>query len=87
VFTPAAEVVHRLGTSMARSPQRAAFEYHRSHLIYYRKHQGPFATALLRSYLAGRAGLAWLRAVGPGGDRAARRGAWARVLRLALGGS
>jgi GT2 family glycosyltransferase/glycosyltransferase involved in cell wall biosynthesis len=86
VFTPAAEVVHRLGTSMARSPERAAFEYHRSHLIYYRKHQGPLATALLRSYLAGRAAWAWLRAVGPGAGRASRRGAWARVLQLALSG-
>jgi N-acetylglucosaminyl-diphospho-decaprenol L-rhamnosyltransferase len=54
VFTPAATVRHRLGRSMARSEGRAELEYHRSHLLYYRKHNGLLATALLRLLLAAR---------------------------------
>ena len=41
VFTPAAEVRHQLGRSMSKAPRRARLEYHRSHLRYYRKHNGP----------------------------------------------
>jgi GT2 family glycosyltransferase len=52
VFTPAAEVVHHLGRSMETSPERARLEYRRSHLHYYRKHNGALQTALLRLYLA-----------------------------------
>ena len=48
-FEPAAHVVHRLGASMARMPDRARAEYDRSHLRYYRKHNGVIATALLRA--------------------------------------
>ena len=52
LFTPAAEVLHHRGRSMARAPDRARLEYHRSHLLYYRKHHGAMRVALLRAYLA-----------------------------------
>ena len=45
VFTPAGTVRHRLGRSMEKSAERARLEYHRSHLLYYRKHRGSVATA------------------------------------------
>jgi GT2 family glycosyltransferase len=51
-FEPAATVVHRLGRSMARMPDRARAEYDRSHLRYYRKHNGAIATALLRAAIS-----------------------------------
>lgn len=54
VFTPAATVRHRLGRSMARLEGRAQLEYHRSHLLYYRKHNGLLATGFLRLFLAAR---------------------------------
>lgn len=52
LYTPAAEVRHALGQSMARDPARVRLEYRRSHLRYYRKHNGRLFTALLRAYLA-----------------------------------
>jgi N-acetylglucosaminyl-diphospho-decaprenol L-rhamnosyltransferase len=52
LFTPTAEVLHHKGRSMAHAPERARFEYHRSHLRYYRKHHGPLRVAFLRAYLA-----------------------------------
>jgi GT2 family glycosyltransferase len=57
LYTPAAEVRHALGQSMARDAARARREYRRSHLRYYRKHNGPLLTALLRAYLAVTGGL------------------------------
>ena len=51
LFTPAAEVRHGLGRSMDRFPALARLEYRKSHLRYYRKHNGPASTALLRAYL------------------------------------
>lgn len=60
VFTPAAEVVHHLGRSMDQTPDRARLEYKRSHVLYYRKHNGPTATLLLRAYLAVTAGAGWV---------------------------
>jgi N-acetylglucosaminyl-diphospho-decaprenol L-rhamnosyltransferase len=51
-FEPAATVVHRLGASMAHLPDRARAEYDRSHLRYYRKHNGIVATAVLRAAIA-----------------------------------
>jgi N-acetylglucosaminyl-diphospho-decaprenol L-rhamnosyltransferase len=51
VFTPAATILHRLGASMDQDPDRARLEYHRSHLLYYRKHNGAWLTALLRLHL------------------------------------
>ena len=60
VFTPAAEVLHHLGRSMDQAGDRAAREYHRSHVLYYRKHNGMAATAVLRGYLAASATAGWL---------------------------
>ena len=57
LYTPAAEVRHALGRSAAQAPARARLEYHRSHLRYYRKHNGPLLTTLLRAYLAVTGGL------------------------------
>jgi len=61
VFTPAAEVRHRLGHSMAKAPRRARLEYERSHLLYYRRHNGALARGALRLLLAARGAAAWLR--------------------------
>lgn len=47
VFTPSAEVVHRQGASKERSGGRALAEYHRSHLRFYRKHNGVLGVAAL----------------------------------------
>jgi GT2 family glycosyltransferase len=52
LHTPRAEVLHHLGRSMARAPERARLEYDRSHLLYYRKHNPAWQTLLLRLYLA-----------------------------------
>jgi hypothetical protein len=78
LFTPAAQVVHRLGRSMEQAPARARLEYHRSHLRYYRKHNGWLATTALRAALAARglAGSLSLRAEG--------RAEAAALLRVAL---
>jgi len=54
LFTPAAEVVHHRGRSMESVPARARLEYHRSHLRYYRKHNGRLATLALRGWLLAR---------------------------------
>ena len=69
VFTPAAQIRHQRGRSMAQAPARARLAYQQSHLLYYRKHNGLLQQAALRLLLAGRA-IA-------GRDRA--------LLRLALG--
>jgi GT2 family glycosyltransferase len=69
VFTPAAEIRHQLGRSMAQAPESARLAYHQSHLRYYRKHNGLLERAALRLLLIGRAFA--------GFDRA--------LLRLALG--
>lgn len=85
VFTPAAEVVHHLGRSMAKAPGLARLEYHRSHLRLYAKHN-PLAQRLaLRAWLAGRAAWGWVRA---GTGEAGRQGrAEARdILHLAFFG-
>jgi GT2 family glycosyltransferase len=60
VFTPEAEVRHHLGRSMSKAPRRARLEYHRSHRLYYRKHNGPLSRAALRILLAARGGVEWL---------------------------
>lgn len=54
VFTPAARVVHVLGTSMAKASARARAEYDRSHLIYYDTHNGVAQRALLRLWMMAR---------------------------------
>jgi GT2 family glycosyltransferase len=61
LYTPAAEAVHHGGRSMESLPDRARLEYERSHLHYYRKHNGPLATAALRAWLAASAASRWLR--------------------------
>jgi GT2 family glycosyltransferase len=82
VFTPAAEVRHRLGSSMAKAPRRVRLEYHRSHLLYYRKHGGPLARAALRLLLLSRGFVGWLQGY-VSGDATTRADAVALV-RLAL---
>jgi hypothetical protein len=81
VFTPAAEVVHRLGRSMERAPERSHIEYHRSHLRFYLKHHGALSTTALRAWMGASSLFSWLFASG----LEARRRA-AAVLRLALRG-
>ena len=81
VFTPAAEVRHALGRSMARAPRRARLEYHRSHLLYYRKHNGRPAQAALRLLLALRGLGGWL--AGQASRDAAARADGAALARLA----
>jgi GT2 family glycosyltransferase len=83
VFTPAAEVRHQLGRSMDRAPDRARLEYHRSHLRYYRKHNGLLARGALRLLLLGR-GLGGVARGALAGNRDHRREYWTLV-RLALG--
>ena len=82
VFTPAAEVKHHLGRSMSKAPRRARLEYHRSHLLYYGKHNGPFSRAALRILLAARGAREWLDAT-VSGDAPGRADAVA-LLRLSL---
>jgi len=84
VFTPAAEARHALGRSMARAPSRARFEYHRSHLLYYRKHCGFLRHAALRLLLASRAGVELAAGAVSGDVGRCREGV--ALLRLALGG-
>jgi N-acetylglucosaminyl-diphospho-decaprenol L-rhamnosyltransferase len=84
LFEPAAVVRHRLGRSMARAADRARLEYHRSHLRYYRKHNGALATAGLRGMLAATALVGWTRSTLAG--EAAGRAEHGRALALALRG-
>ena len=48
VLTPDARVIHRLGRSMERAGSVPRIEYDRSHLHFYRKHNGPLLAGLLR---------------------------------------
>lgn len=83
LFTPAAQVLHHKGRSMTRVPDLARLEYHRSHLLYYRKHRGPLPLAFLRAYLV----ILGLRAATlpvPRRDAGAGTDRWA-LLRVALG--
>jgi GT2 family glycosyltransferase len=84
LFTPATEARHAMGRSMARAPERARLEYHRSHQLYYRKHVDLLQRAALRLLLAGRAGVE-LGAGAVSGDLVRCREAMA-LLRLALAG-
>ena len=84
VFTPAAEVVHHLGRSMSKAPRRARLEYHRSHLLYYRTHNGPLSRAALRLLLSARGAAGWLR--GRAAGDATGREDGAALVRLALRG-
>ena len=82
-----AEVIHHLGRSMRQVPGLASLEYQRSHLRYYRKHNGPVQTTLLRAWLLASAAGSWLAALGPGRQRQERRRAARDRLQLAAGGS
>jgi len=82
VFTPEAEVKHHLGRSMSKAPRRARLEYHRSHRLYYAKHNGPLSRTALRLLLAARGALEWLEAA-LSGDAPGREDALA-LLRLSL---
>jgi N-acetylglucosaminyl-diphospho-decaprenol L-rhamnosyltransferase len=82
LFTPAAEIRHGLGHSMAKAPRRARLEYQRSHLRYYSKHNGAAACLALRALVAARGLAGWTRALAAG-DRDARSEAIA-LTRLAL---
>ena len=84
LFTADVEVRHAKGRSMARAPERARLEYHRSHLLYYRKHCDPLQRAALRLLLGARAAGDW-GAGAVSGDSARRREA-GTLLRLALAG-
>jgi N-acetylglucosaminyl-diphospho-decaprenol L-rhamnosyltransferase len=82
LFAPEAEVVHQLGRSMAQAARRARFEYHRSHLRYYRKHSGRAALLALRALLLARGAAAFLSGLARG-DAAGRSEA-ADLVRLAV---
>jgi GT2 family glycosyltransferase len=84
LFTPEAEARHARGRSMARAPERARLEYHRSHLLYYRKHVDLLQRTALRLLLAARA-FVELGAGSVSGDLARCREA-AALLRLTLAG-
>ena len=84
LFTPDAQVVHHLGRSMQTDPARARLEYHRSHLRFYRKHNGPVLTAALRGLIGAGAALAWLGSLGPGPARRQFRRQHAQALGVAL---
>jgi N-acetylglucosaminyl-diphospho-decaprenol L-rhamnosyltransferase len=85
LFTPAAGAVHHIGRSMRADPGRARLEYHRSHLRFYRKHNGAALAAALRVFIGAGAALGWLGSLGPGPTRGQRRLDHARILRVALG--
>ena len=68
---------------MEKAARRARLEYHRSHLLYYRKHNGPVARLTLRLRLAARGARDWVRGRTSGNPEVADDGA--AVLRMALG--
>lgn len=82
-FVPEAEIVHHSGRSAATTPEPARLEYHRSHLRYYRLHNGALETALLRGWLLGRAAVGWLL-VRRTDEAPATRRHWRAVANLAL---
>jgi GT2 family glycosyltransferase len=82
VFTPEAEVRHQGGRSMSRAPARARLEYHRSHLRYYAKHNGLASRLALRTLLAARGGIGWLRGLWAGDSAQAAEGA--TLVKMAL---
>jgi N-acetylglucosaminyl-diphospho-decaprenol L-rhamnosyltransferase len=86
LFTPAAEVLHHLGRSMAQAPARADLEYHRSHILYYRKHNRWLPRVLLRAHVFLRALSRWAAALGPGKERRERRHEAGLLLQVARNG-
>jgi GT2 family glycosyltransferase len=59
MFAPGAFAFHEGGAVTSARPLRSRYEYRRSQLLFYRKHNGPASRFLLRLYL--RAGFALLR--------------------------
>jgi len=51
-FVPSARVIHALGTSMAKSSDRAREAYDQSHRLYYRLHRNVFERAVLEAVIA-----------------------------------
>lgn len=86
VFTPKAEVVHRLGASMETAPARSRLEYHRSHLLFYRKHHGALLAGLLRLWMVASGTLGWIRARAAPNDRPGDPAGALELLRLGLRG-
>jgi N-acetylglucosaminyl-diphospho-decaprenol L-rhamnosyltransferase len=85
-FTAHAEVVHRLGASMEATPSRSRLEYHRSHLLFYRKHHGPLLTGLLRLWMVASGALRWIKTRGAPNDRPEDAAGALDLLRLGLRG-
>jgi len=85
-FAPQAEVLHRLGRSMAQAPLRSRAEYHRSHLRYYRKHNGVAATLALRLLIGASATLRLALSLGTSAVARARREEARAALGIALRG-
>jgi len=52
VFAPLAVVIHALGTSMSKNPDRARRAYDASHRLYYRLHRNPLEAAMLNVWIA-----------------------------------
>ncbi len=74
VFLPAAVAFHEGGAVTSARPLRSRYEYRRSQLLFYRRHNGPASRFLLRLYL--RAGFALLRlrgTIGEASDPSRRR--------------
>jgi N-acetylglucosaminyl-diphospho-decaprenol L-rhamnosyltransferase len=53
LFTPAVEIVHLRGRSVASAPEATERAYRRSHVAFYEKHH-PFWAPLLKIYLRAR---------------------------------
>jgi N-acetylglucosaminyl-diphospho-decaprenol L-rhamnosyltransferase len=83
LFTPRADVLHHLGRSMEKAGTRGDLEYHRSHILYYRKHNGRLSLALLRAHVSLLALSRWVAALGRGPERQGLRRDAGRLLRAA----
>jgi GT2 family glycosyltransferase len=55
LFTPAVEIVHLLGRSVAKNRERVLYESHRSRLYFYEKHHQRLEVMLLKIYMAAKA--------------------------------
>ncbi len=79
LFTPEVEIVHLLGSSVAKNRERGLYESHRSRLYFYQKHHGGLEVLLLKLYMAVKACV--LSVLHPGS-----RALYARILGLAFSG-
>jgi GT2 family glycosyltransferase len=85
LFVPQAEIVHKGGSSAPASGARTWLEYHKSHIRYYRRHNGATAVVLLRMWLLARATLGSLASRRGDADRSSVRHQWRSLAQLALG--